>query len=611
MKHVTLDQWAYVIAPFLIYGGIVAVLSVFGWETALRTNLHRNPLLIFFKTISAGLERLTGYPAWAMAGGLSGLWSLGTAAVGLYWDVAWHIDFGRDEQLFTPPHTMIVIGLAGIVYTACIAVLFATLDDAPVGMRIQGMRIPYSAIPMAALGIGALASFPLDALWHEAYGIDVTLWSPTHLMMVGGGGLSTIAIWLMLVEGRPAGRATLLGRGITVLALGAILVGVSCFEGEFDFGVPQFQVIYLPVLIAVAAGFALVLARVALGPWGAIKAVVAYLIVRGAVALIVWGPLHHTFPRFPLYLASAVAVEAVAVWLGTDNRLRYALVSGVAIATVGIAGELAWVKLSGWGDLPANDARILLVVPAATIAAALLGGALSRPVLGNPTRAQRAVPALATVLAGLVLAGTLLALLPRNVGNVSAMIRLTPVGQQATVAVELQPADAARHATAFGIVSWQGGGRVSAKLNEVGPGRYVADRPAPVSGDWKTMVGLQRGNEVMAAPVYLPADPEIDAPEIPALPQRQAAFVRNTTLLLREQHPGPVWPGVLGYGGLATMAVLWSALFAFVVHRLAGAGVKPRLPEPVTSAQAPDGAVRDTLPQWHDSLAHPRSRPRP
>ncbi|MBV8993644.1 MAG: hypothetical protein JO287_08065 [Pseudonocardiales bacterium] len=594
MKHVSPDQWAYVIVPFLVYGGLVAALSVLGWESSLRANLHRNYLVIFFKTISAGLERATGYPGWAMAGALSGLWSLGTAVVGLYWDVAWHIDLGRDKQLFTPPHTMIVIGLAGIVYSACIAVLFATLDDAPVGVRVPGLHIPYSAIPMAALGVGALVSFPLDALWHAAYGLDVTLWSPTHLMLVGGGGLATIPTWLMLVEGRPAGRTTLLGRGIVALALGAILVAVSCFEGEFDFGVPQFQVLYLPVLIAAAAAFALVVARAALGPWGAIKAVVAYLIVRGAVALIVWGPLHHTFPRFPLYLASAVVVEAVAAWVGTDNRLRYALASGVAIATVGVAGELAWVKLSGWGELPANDARVFLVVPAAALSAAVLGGALSRPVLGRPvlgrpTGSRRAVPAMAAGMAGVVLAGTLLALLPRNVGEVNATIRLIPAGQQATVAVELAPADAARRATAFGVVAWQGGGRVSAKLNEVGPGRYISSRPLPVTGDWKTMVGLQRGDEVMAAPVYLPADPEINASAFPALPERRAAFVRNTDLLLREQHAGPAWPSVVGYSGLAVMVAFWTGLMAFAAHRLSGAGTEPLvLAQPAVHAGASD-----------------------
>ena len=619
MKHVTPDQWLYVIAPLVIYGAIVVALAAVGLGPGMQPTL-RNPLLIFFKLISTGLERVTGYPGWAMAGGLSCLWALATAAVGLYWDVAWHIDFGRDKELFTPSHTMIVIGLVGIIYSAGIAALFATLDDAPVGVRILGIRIPYSALPMAALGVGALVGFPLDALWHEAYGIDVTLWSPTHLMLVGGGGFATIATWLMLMEGRPSGRATALGRAIAALALGAILVGLSCFEGEFDFGVPQFQVLYLPVLIAATAGFTLVLARAVLGPWGAVKAVVAYLIVRGAVALIVSVPLHHTFPRFPLYLASALLVEAVAAWLGTHNRLRYALISGVAIATVGMVGELAWVTLSGWGDLPANDLRIFLAVPAAAVAAAVLGGALSQPVW-----AQRTVPGVAAGLAGLILAGTVLSLLPRNVGDVDAVIRLTAVGQQATVAVELQPADAARRATAFGVVSWQGGGRISAKLDEVGPGRYISSRPLPVSGDWKTIVGLQRGDEVMAAPVYLPADPEIGAPEIAALPERRAAFVRNTELLLREQHPGPTWPAVAGYGGLAVMVALWTGLIAFVAHRLSAAGSEPARPlRPAPTRMsggalgpgpAPDlssnGDKRDRRQQRRDSLAHPRSQPGP
>src|SRR2546423_1219411 len=271
MKHVTPDQWAYVIVPFLVYGGMVAALSLFGWDAAMRANLHRNPLLIFFKMISAGLERVTGYPGWAMAGGLSGLWSLGTAVVGLYWDVAWHIDFGRDKQLFTPPHTMIVIGLAGIIYTACIAVVFATLDDAPVGIRIQDVRIPYSAIPMAALGLGALGSFPLDALWHQAYGLDVTLWRPTHLMMVGGRGLAP---------------------------------------------------------------------SVRLGPW-----------------------------------LVSVRLKAGAPGIRPPTGVRRPCFSGCEASAWGGAGGRVGGRRGAWVVVPANDARIILVVPAAAIAAAVLGGA--------------------------------------------------------------------------------------------------------------------------------------------------------------------------------------------------------------------------------------------
>ncbi len=76
------------------------------------------------------------------------------------------------------------------------------------------------------------------------------------------------------------------------------------------------------------------------------------------------------------------------------------------------------------------------------------------------------------------------------------------------------------------------------------------------------MVSLQRGDEVMAAPVYLPADPEIGAPEVPAVPERRAPFERNTKILLREAHPGPAWVAVAAYGGVAAVLAVWIALFA-------------------------------------------------
>jgi hypothetical protein len=178
--------------------------------------------------------------------------------------------------------------------------------------------------------------------------------------------------------------------------------------------------------------------------------------------------------------------------------------------------------------------------------------------------------------------------LPRNVGNVEAIIRLQPVGlvngvEQADVSVQLTPTDAADDADAFGLVSWQGGGRVLAELDPVGPGRYVSSRPVPVDGSWKSMVGLQRGDEVMAAPIYLPADPEIGASAAPAVPERQEPFVRNTEVLLREAHDGPAWPAVVAFGSLALMLAGWLALFALAAVRI------PALPtpRPVPSALVP------------------------
>ena len=59
---------------------------------------------------------------------------------------------------------------------------------ANVGLRIPviGIRVPYSALAMGLIGLCALSGFPMDELWHRAYGIDVTMWSPTHLLMIVG-----------------------------------------------------------------------------------------------------------------------------------------------------------------------------------------------------------------------------------------------------------------------------------------------------------------------------------------------------------------------------------------------------------------------------------------
>ena len=42
-----------------------------------------------------------------------------------------------------------------------------------------------------------MIGFPLDDVWHRLFGQDVTLWGPTHLMLIGGAGLSTAGIILL------------------------------------------------------------------------------------------------------------------------------------------------------------------------------------------------------------------------------------------------------------------------------------------------------------------------------------------------------------------------------------------------------------------------------
>ena len=586
--------WAWLMVPLGVYAAVSLLLFAMG-----RNN---GPAFtdFFFGNISDSLRRSTGFPGWSMAGVLSGLLFLLVIVIGFYWDVAWHIDNGRDVELFTPSHVMILVGLGGLIYTAILTMLFATLEDAKTGFRFAGVQVPWSSLLLVTLGVGGVAAFPLDNLWHEAYGLDITLWSPTHLQLLGGGSLATLALFLMCAEALPGARPTVLGRFILALTGGTVLVGMSTFMGEFDFGVPQFQALYLPLLIVIAASMVLVLARLALGPWGAVKVVVAYLVLRGFLALAVGGALGHTVPRFALYLPSALLVEAAAVAVGTRSRLRLAVLAGGLVGTVGVMLELVWVRVSGWaaaGPMPTSMlVKIVVLAPLAAVAAAVLGAGVAKAFRsgggGGGADADR-IPVGALVAAGVVLVGVLAYPLPRNVGDVEAVIRTEAVGDRAFVEVQLEPADAADDATAFAVTSWQGGGRTTVFFDEVGPGLYRSESAVPVTGRWKSIVSLQRGDELMAAPVYLPDDPEISAVAVPLAAERRVAFVRNTDLLLREQHDGPTWPAVAVWAGFLTFVGLWAGLIALTAQR-----VSPRAGGGGTGAGAGTGWAPTAEPEF-------------
>src|SRR5690606_22801788 len=160
------------------------------------------------------------------------------------------------------------------------------------------------------------------------FGQDVTLWGPTHLMLIGGAGMTLVGQAVLLAEGMRArclGDPDASGRVrmptlVTALRragiVGGLLIGLSTFQAEFDFGVPQYAAVFQPFLIALAAGVALVAGRLWIGSGGALMAAAFFLGVRTAVDLIT-GPavFGETFPVTPLYVGEALAVELVALVL--------------------------------------------------------------------------------------------------------------------------------------------------------------------------------------------------------------------------------------------------------------------------------------------------------
>src|SRR5688572_24258579 len=98
---------------------LVLLLSLFGVVVValLATNRRER----FLRRIPVGLERVTKVPGWAAAAVGTALFGLLVAGEGFYSDVAWHVALGRDEVLFTAPHTSIFVGLWLIFLSAGVA----------------------------------------------------------------------------------------------------------------------------------------------------------------------------------------------------------------------------------------------------------------------------------------------------------------------------------------------------------------------------------------------------------------------------------------------------------------------------------------------------------
>ena len=221
-------------------------------------------------------------------------------------------------------------------------------------MRItRDWYAPVGGVLIAGAGFFALLGFPFDDVWHRLFGQDVTLWGPTHLMMIGGAGLS-LSAWRCSTRrggcaraGRARARVTPFGlfvrRG---MIMGGLLIGLSVFQGEWDFGVPQFRIVHQPLLIAMAAALRPGRRPAVDGPRRHVRSRwVSTCVVRGGVGVIVGPVFGEPFATIPLYLAEAVCVELAALLLAR-RPLALGVVSGVLIGTAGFAAEYAWTQVA-------------------------------------------------------------------------------------------------------------------------------------------------------------------------------------------------------------------------------------------------------------------------
>lgn len=148
--------------------------------------------------------------------------------IGLIWDISWHRTIGRDT-FWTPAHLAIYLGgvLSGCGggYLAWMATFGGPGRIREASVDFWGMRAPLGAWVAIWGALAMLTSAPFDDWWHNAYGLDVKIVSPPHMVLAAGiFALTQGALLIALALQNRADERTRTLRSLGYLYVGGILI---------------------------------------------------------------------------------------------------------------------------------------------------------------------------------------------------------------------------------------------------------------------------------------------------------------------------------------------------------------------------------------------------
>src|SRR5260221_11455387 len=159
-------------------------------------------------------------------------------ATGLYWDISWHETIGRDS-FWTPAHLVIQFGALLAAFGSAWVIMQTTFggdtEARQNSVGVLGLRGPLGAF-IAAWGGGAmLPSAPFDNWWHEAYGLDVKIISPPHMLLaLGFAGIMWGAAILAVAEfNRAEGAQREKLNSIFLFAGGFVMIQIMTLKLEY------------------------------------------------------------------------------------------------------------------------------------------------------------------------------------------------------------------------------------------------------------------------------------------------------------------------------------------------------------------------------------------
>jgi hypothetical protein len=271
------------------------------------------------------------------------------SVVGGVWDISWHETVGRDS-FWTPAH--LLIQLCGILagFGCGYLILDTTFrKDSPLranSVSVWGFRGPLGAFICAWGAVGMITSAPFDNWWHNAYGLDVKILSPPHILLaLGMTGIRFGTLVMVLAE---VNRATAEYRArlervlfFSFVFLLAMTVGIMQ-EDTFHFFMHGAK-FYLVVMLAAPIWFAAV-SRASDNRWAATIVTGTYTLLHISFMQILQlipavpklGPVYQNLthlvpPDFPLLLiVPAIVFDVVRRDITTLNRWAQAAILGLA-----------------------------------------------------------------------------------------------------------------------------------------------------------------------------------------------------------------------------------------------------------------------------------------
>jgi len=272
--------------------------------------------------------------------------------IGLIWDISWHISIGRDG-LFSAPHLAIYAGgvVAGIFSGYRVLRITFTGSLAEKSRSVHFWGVFYGSLGNLFCIWGAIAmltSAPFDDWWHNAYGLDVTILSPPHTILLLGmitiqfGAIVSVLTYKNVHGDRPLEAKWL--EYLLPLSEGFILAMTFTMASEYLGRHDMHQVLFYQIASGVFPMLLIAFSVSARKRWGATQAAIVYSIFMMTMNWIlplfpatprlgpVLNPITHFQPfEFPLLLIfPAMAIDVLNLRSKTSNQwlraLRYAVV---------------------------------------------------------------------------------------------------------------------------------------------------------------------------------------------------------------------------------------------------------------------------------------------